>query len=206
MPNAWPLEEPDRDDKSDNHVSDNELTPAERARLRKIYRWLDIRIIPAFWVFYFLCSAVRANVGLAITMNTDNGHDLGTYFGLSSRQIATGLALFYAGYVVFEVPSNLAMSKLSPSKWLARIVISVGVIGTAMVGMRNAGGYYALRLLLGVVEAGIWPGMSLFMTMYYPPQRMAKRIGWYFTASQVSAATVGLVSAGFQKMVGLEMT
>lgn len=195
------MEEPDRDGKDEN-TTNPDLSPAERDRLRKIYRWLDIRIIPAFWVFYFLCSAVRANVGLAQTMNTTEGHDLGTYLGLSPHQIATGLALFYASYVVFEVPSNLAMSKLSPSKWLARIVISVGIIGTAMVGMKNAAGYYVLRLLLGAVEAGMWPGMSLFLTMYYPPQRMAKRVGWYFTASQVSAAVVGLVSAGFQKMDG----
>lgn len=198
----WPMDEPDRASKDDTHPHGSAFTPAERARLRKIYRWLDLRIIPAFWVFYFLCSAVRANVGLAQTMNTAEGHDLSTYLALSPRQVATGLALFYASYVVFEVPSNLAMSKLSPSKWLARIVISVGVIGTAMVGMENAAGYYVLRLLLGAVEAGMWPGMSLFLTMYYPPQRMAKRVGWYFTASQVSAAVVGLVSAGFQKMDG----
>ena len=194
---------PTEDIKDTKHVTENEtLSTSEAARMRRIYRRLDLRIIPPFWVLYFLCSAVRANVGLAQTMNTDNGHDLASYLNLSTHQVSTGLALFYASYVVFEVPSNLAMSKLSPSVWLARIVISVGIIGTAMVGMRSAASYYVLRLLLGAVEAGMWPGMSLFLTLYYPPQRMAKRVGWYFTASQVSAAFVGLVSAGFQKMDG----
>lgn len=182
--------------------ADADFSPSEATRMRKIYHKLDRRIIPAFWVLYFLCSAVRSTVGLAQTMNTDNGHDLRTYLNLSPKQVSTGLALFYASYVVLEVPSNLAMSKLSPSKWLARIVISVGVIGTAMVGMRSAASFYVLRLLLGAVEAGMWPGMSLFLTLFYPPHRMAKRVGWYFTASQVSAAVVGLVSAGFQKMDG----
>jgi MFS family permease len=135
-------------------------------------------------------------------MNTTNGHDLASYLNLTAHQVSTGLALFYASYVVLEIPSNLAMSKLSPSVWLARIVISVGVIGTAMVGMRSAASFYVLRLLLGAVEAGMWPGMSFFLTLFYPPQRMAKRVGWYFTASQVSAAVVGLVSAGFQEMDG----
>ncbi|KAK3683243.1 hypothetical protein LTR37_020418 [Vermiconidia calcicola] len=181
-------------------VHDDELPPADAARMRKVYRKLDRRIIPAFWVLYFLGSAVRANVGLSQTMNTDRGHDLGTYLGLTSKQVSLGLTLFYVSYVVLELPSNLAMSKLSPSAWLARIIISVGIIGTAMVGMRSAASYYVLRLLLGAVEAGMWPGMSLFLTLFYPPQRMAKRVGWYFTASQVSAAVVGLVSAGFQKM------
>ncbi|KXS95350.1 hypothetical protein AC578_9346 [Pseudocercospora eumusae] len=176
--------------------------PVDPSRMLDIYRRLDMRIIPPFWILYFLCSAVRSNVGLAQTMNTKDGHDLGSYLGISPHQVSTGLALFYVSYVVLEVPSNLAMSKLSPSAWLARIVISVGIIGTAMVGMKNAAGYYVLRLLLGAVEAGMWPGMSLFLTLFYPPHRMAKRVGWYFTASQVSAAVVGLVSAGFQKMDG----
>ena len=111
-------------------------------------------------------------------MNISDGHDLGTYLSLTPHQISTGLALFYASYVVLEVPSNLAMSKLSPSAWLARIVISVGIIGTAFVGIKSAGSYYALRLLLGAVEAGMWPGMTLFLTLFYPPHRMAKRVGW----------------------------
>lgn len=186
----------------DTDVQSTDIHSAEAKQLRRIYRKLDRRIIPAFWVLYFLCSADRSTVGLAQTMNTDNGHDLRTYLNLSAKQTSTGLALFYASYVVLEVPSNLAMSKLSPSTWLARIVISVGIIATAMVGMRSAASFYVLRLLLGAVEAGMWPGMSLFLTMFYPPHRMAKRIGWYFTASQVSAAVVGLVSAGFQKMDG----
>ncbi|KAK5163808.1 uncharacterized protein LTR77_010482 [Saxophila tyrrhenica] len=185
-----------------NAYHDEELSQDEVARMRKIYHRLDRRIIPPFWVLYFLCSAVRSTVGLAQTMNTFEGHDLSTYLNITSRQVSTGLALFYASYVVLEIPSNLAMSKLSPSIWLARIVISVGIIGTAMVGMKSAASFYVLRLLLGAVEAGMWPGMSLFLTLFYPPQRMAKRVGYYFTASQVSAAVVGLVSAGFQKMDG----
>lgn len=190
---------PNNDQGYDN---DAFTTPEEAARMRQIYRKLDLRIIPAFWVLYFLCSAVRANVGLAQTMNVKSGHDLQSYLNIGPHQVSTGLALFYASYVVLEVPSNLAMSKLSPSIWLARIVISVGIIGTAMVGMTSAAAFYVLRLLLGAVEAGMWPGLTLFLTLFYPAHRIAKRIGWYFTASQVSAAVVGLVSAGFQKMDG----
>lgn len=152
-------------------------------RMKRVYCKLDLRIIPPFWILYFLCSAVRSNVGLAQTMNMHEGHDLSTRLNLSAHQVSTGLALFYVSYVVLEVPSNLAMSKLSPSIWLARIVISVGIIGTAMIGMKNAAGYYTLRLLLGAVEAGMWPGMSLFLTMFYPPHRMAKRVGWFSYAS-----------------------
>lgn len=202
FPQDKPWKEFSVDSKHGHRLELEASVDLDPAQMRRIYRKLDLRIIPPFWLLYFLCSAVRSNVGLAQTMNSSAGHDLGTYLNLSAHQISTGLALFYVTYVILEVPSNLAMSKLSPSVWLARIVISVGVIGTAMVGMRNAASYYVLRLLLGAVEAGMWPGMSLFLTMYYPPHRMAKRVGWYFTASQVSAAVVGLVSAGFQQIDG----
>ena len=199
---AWSTARMDTTGKDQIYAEDGVLSPEEAGRIRKIYRKLDRRIIPPFWVLYFLCSAVRANVGVAQTMNIDDGHDLSTYLNISEHQVATGLALFYASYVVLELPSNLVMSKLEPSVWLARIVISVGVIGTAMVGMRSAASYYVLRLLLGAVEAGMWPGMSFFLTLWYPPQQMSKRIGYYFTASQVSASVIGLVSAGFQKLDG----
>ena len=85
---------------------------------------------------------------------------------------------------------------------MARIVFAVGVIGTCFTAVRSAWSVKLLRFLLGVVIAGMWPGMTYYLTLFYPPSRIGKRIGYYFTASQVSAAVVGLVSAGFQKMDG----
>lgn len=99
---------------------------------------LDWRIIPAFWVLYFMCSAIRSNVGLAQTMNADSGHDLAEVLHLNPHQISTGLALFYVCYVVFDLPSNLVMTRLSPHVWMSRIVVSVGLIGTCMTAMKAA--------------------------------------------------------------------
>ncbi|KAI9932842.1 hypothetical protein MW887_009094 [Aspergillus wentii] len=171
--------------------------------IERIYKKLDWRIIPAFWVLYFLCSAIRSNVSLAQTMNSDEGHDLGDVLHLTPHQISTGLALFYVCYVVFDLPSNLIMTRLSPHVWMSRIVISVGVIGTCLTAMKAAWSLYLLRLLLGIVIAGMWPGMAYYLTLFYPPSRTGKRIGQYYTAAQVSAAVVGLVSAGFQEMDGM---
>ena len=166
-------------------------------------RKLDLRIIPAFWALYFLSSAIRSNIGMAQTMNKDVGHDLLTVLGLTSRDMSTTLTLFYVSYVLFDLPSNLIMSRLSPRVWMARIVFAVGVIGTCFTAVNAAWSVKLLRFLLGVVTAGMWPGMAYYLTLFYPPSRTGKRIGMYFTASQVSAAVVGLVSAGFQKMDGL---
>lgn len=122
---------------------------------------------------------------------------------LTARDTSTALALFYVSYVIFDCPSNLLMSRLSPRVWMARIVAAVGVIGMCFAAVRAAWSVKLLRFLLGVVIAGMWPGMSYYLTLFYPPSRTGKRIGYYFSAAQISAAVVGLVSAGFQEMDGL---
>ncbi|KAK0719933.1 major facilitator superfamily domain-containing protein [Lasiosphaeris hirsuta] len=175
----------------------------EIERVEKVYKKLDLRIIPAFWILYFLCSAIRSNIGIAQTMNRDVKHDLISVLGLTPNDTSTALTLFYVSYVLFDLPSNLVMSRLSPRVWMARIVFAVGVIGTCFTAVNAAWSLKLLRFLLGVVTAGMWPGMSYYLTLFYPPSRTGKRIGMYFTASQVSAAVVGLVSAGFQQMDGL---
>ena len=136
-------------------------------------------------------------------MNKTTQHDLASVLGLSARDTSTALALFYVSYVLFDLPSNLVMSRLSPRVWMARIVFAVGVVGTCFTAVQDAWSLKLLRFLLGVVTAGMWPGMAYYLTLFYPPSRTGKRIGMYFTASQVSAAVVGLVSAGFQEMDGL---
>jgi MFS family permease len=136
-------------------------------------------------------------------MNADVKHDLMSVLSLTARDTSTALALFYVSYVLFDLPSNLVMSRLSPRVWMARIVMAVGVVGTCFAAVQDAWSLKLLRFLLGVVTAGMWPGMAYYLTLFYPPSRTGKRIGMYFTAAQVSAAVVGLVSAGFQKMDGL---
>ena len=91
------LESPSPSDRSFNHILD----------LKRLYRRLDRRIIPCLWVLYFLASASRSTVGLALTMNRSTHDSLSQHLGLSAHQISTGVALFYVAYVIFEVPSNL---------------------------------------------------------------------------------------------------
>lgn len=171
-------------------------------RVEKVYKKLDLRIIPAFWILYFLCSAIRSNIGIAQTMNKDAGHDLMTVLNLTQKDTSTSIALFYVAYVIFDFPSNLIMTRLSPRVWMARIVFATGLVGACFAAVKAAWSLMLLRFLLGVVIAGMWPGMAFYLTLFYPPSRTAKRIGMYFTAAQVSAAVVGLVSAGFQLMDG----
>ncbi|KAI5784516.1 high-affinity nicotinic acid plasma membrane permease [Pyronema domesticum] len=199
-------------DGSDSENSASSLIPGEgevaeeenaEVVLGRIYRKLDRRIIPPFWTLYFLCAAIRSNIGLSLTMNLSEKHSLPESLGLSSSQISLSLALFYITYILFDLPANLLMLSLPPHLCLSRIVILVGIIGSLHAALTAAWNFYLLRLLLGVVIAGMWPGMAYYISLFYPPQIAGRRIGMYFTAAQVSAAVGGLVSAGFQKMDGL---
>jgi MFS family permease len=140
--------------------------------LKRLYRRLDRRIIPCLWTLYFLASASRSNVGLALTMNRATGDGLAQKLGLNEHQISTGVALFYVAYVIFEVPSNLVsivpyrppltlVTRIRPHVWIARIQMSIGIVAACHAALDSVWSFYLLRFLLGMCEAGVWPGPCL---------------------------------------------
>ncbi|CAO3672821.1 unnamed protein product [Umbelopsis ramanniana] len=171
-----------------------EITPEERKLVRK----LDWSIPPWIAVLYFLSVEDRANVGFAMTMNKESGHDLATVAGLSARENNIGLGLFYVAYIIFEVPSNLVMTKLNPSLWISRIMVSWGIVVGCMAAISQPWHFYLLRFLLGVCEAGAWPGFAYYMTLWYRPSEVSSRLGITYLAGPVSGAFGGLISAGIQ--------
>lgn len=173
-----------------------------RLALNRLYRKLDIRIIPALWIMYFLSSFGGAAYGHALTMNMHEGHNLRLKLNMTANDVSTATALDYVGYIIFDLPMNLAMSVIAPHAWMSRILVSVGVVYTCYAALSNATGCIVLRLFTGIVTAGIWPGMAYYISMWYTQDRAATRIGYYYTAAQLSAAVAGLVAAGFQKMDG----
>lgn len=170
--------------------------------LDQIYRKLDYRIIPGLWCLYFLTSFGSSSYGLTLTMNKESGHSLSQQLKLTSHDISTATALYYVGYIIFDVPMNLIMTKVSPQTWLSRIVITVGLVYSCYTALSNNRGLMAVRFISGTVGAGTWPGLAYYVSLWYPNERSTRRIGYYFTAAQISAAAAGLVSAGFQKIDG----
>jgi MFS family permease len=151
--------------------SDTETNFDHILSLKRLYRRLDRRIIPCLWTLYFLASSSRSNVGLALTMNLSTGDSLGQHLGLSEHQISTGVALFYVAYVIFEVPSNLVsmsvcggvdylVTRIRPHVWIARIQMSVGIVAACHAALSSVWSFYLLRFLLGMCEAGVWPGKT----------------------------------------------
>jgi ACS family tartrate transporter-like MFS transporter len=151
-------------------------TYAEASVLRKV-AW---RLIPFMALLYLMAFLDRVNIGFAaLTMNADL-HFSATVFG-------TGAGIFFLGYVLFEVPSNLMLHKLGARRWIARIMISWGVLSAAMAFIRTPWSFYILRCLLGVAEAGFFPGMILYLTYWFPADRRGRILGTFLVALPLSS-------------------
>ncbi len=145
------------------------------AALRKV-AW---RLIPFMTVLYFVAFLDRVNIGFAaLTMNAD--------LGLTPRMFGFASGIFFIGYVLFEVPSNIIMERVGARLWIARIMITWGLLsaGTAFVSSPNS--LYVLRFMLGVAEAGFFPGMILYLTYWFPAAWRARILSAFMIALPIS--------------------
>jgi MFS family permease len=148
----------------------------ETTTMRKV-AW---RIVPFLMLCYFVSFVDRVNAGFAaLDMNRDL-HLTPAVFGL-------GGGLFFVSYFVFEVPSNLALERVGARRWIARIMISWGVVAAAMALIEGPRSYYLVRILLGAAEAGFFPGVMLYITYWFPAAYRARIIGWFMVAVPISA-------------------
>jgi len=162
------------------------------ATLRKI----TLRLIPFLFILYIVAWLDRVNVGFAaLQMNAD--------LGFSSAAFGFGSGVFFLGYCLFEVPSNLVLHRVGARRWISRIMISWGVISTAMMFVRTAPAFYALRFLLGAAEAGFFPGVVYYLSHWYPEGQRARAIAAFMTAVPVSGVIGGPLSGALLTLNGL---
>ena len=151
----------------------------EQSAMRKVY----LRVLPFAVLTYFFCYLDRINVGFAaLTMNKDLGLDPAMY-GMAA-------GVFFWGYVLFEVPSNIILEKLGARLWIARIMVTWGIISGATAFATGPYSFMAIRFLLGLAEAGLFPGFVLFFT-YWFPDRHRGRINAGFTLALPIAVAIG---------------
>lgn len=163
----------------------------EHITLRKI-TW---RIVPFVMFAYFIAFFDRINIGFAaLTMNQD--------LGFSSSVFGLGAGLFFVGYFITDVPSNVILQKVGPRIWLARIMISWGVIAACMMFVKSASGFYLLRFLLGVAEAGFFSGIILYLSTWFPIKRRAQVIAFFMAAAPISAMLGSPLAATILSMHG----
>lgn len=153
------------------------------------------RLMPFLLVAYLVCYIDRVNVGFAsLQMNKAVGIDPKTY-GL-------GAGIFFIGYFLLEVPSNLGLEKFGASKWIARIMISWGVISACFALIGGPIAFLVLRFLLGAAEAGFFPGVILYLTYWFPSEHRAKIVGIFMVAIPVAGLTGSPISGAILGMDG----
>lgn len=164
---------------------------------KKVIRKIDIRIIPILSILYLMSFLDRGNIGNA------NIEGLSTDLKLTGPQYNMCLTVFFFTYSVFEVPSNMMLKKLKPSIWLPFIMVAWGIVMTLMGIVQNYGGMLATRIFLGLTEAGLFPGVSYYLTLWYPRRDIQFRTAMFFSAASVAGAFSGLLAFGIGKMDGV---
>ena len=147
-------------------------------------------------MLYVVCFLDRVNIGFAaLQMNQD--------LGLSPAVYGFGAGVFFLGYVLFEVPSNLVLARLGARVWIARIMITWGLVASAMMFVRGPTSLYALRFLLGAAEAGFFPGMVYYLSSWFPAEQRARAIARFMVAIPVAGVIGGPVSGALLGLDGL---
>lgn len=163
-------------------------------------RAISWRLIPFLILAYFLAYLDRVNLGFAaLTMNAD--------LNFSPTVFAWGAGIFFIGYFIFEVPSNIALEKFGASRWIARIMVSWGIISALMAIVSGSTSFYVLRFLLGVAEAGFFPGIILYLTYWYPAEYRARFLAAFAIAVPVSTVIGAPISGmllGLDGIMGLK--
>src|ERR1700710_3199752 len=163
-------------------------------------RAISWRLIPFLVLAYFLAYLDRVNLGFAaLTMNAE--------LKFSPTVFAWGAGIFFIGYFIFEVPSNLALEKFGASRWIARIMVTWGIISALMATVSGEWSFYILRFLLGVAEAGFFPGIILYLTYWYPAQYRARFLAAFAVAVPVSpviGAPISGLLLGLDGLMGLK--
>ncbi|SPS01374.1 MFS transporter [Cupriavidus taiwanensis] len=153
-----------------------------------LYSRINWRLLPFLLVCYLFAYLDRVNVGFAnLQMQSD--------LGFSDAAYGVGAGIFFVGYVLFELPSNLMLPRVGARKTFSRILVLWGLTSACMVFVRDVPTFYALRFLLGVFEAGFAPGMIYYLSCWYGPQRMARAIAIVFLAGPIGGIVGGPASA-----------
>ena len=141
----------------------------------RILRKNAVRLLPILTLAYTINYLDRTNISFAaLTMNWD--------IGLTATQYGRGAGIFFLGYCLFEVPSNLALYRFGARLWIARIMISWGLLSIAMVLVSGAWRFYIMRFLLGVAEAGFFPGVAFYLALWFPAQYRARILAGFLVA------------------------
>ncbi|SAL09288.1 major facilitator transporter [Caballeronia peredens] len=164
----------------------------EKRTLRKV-SW---RIVPFIMLLYFIAYIDRVNIGFAsLTMKSD--------LGFSASILGFGAGIFFWGYFLFEVPSNIVLHKVGARMWIARVMVTWGIISACMAFVKGPTSFYIVRFLLGAAEAGFFPGIILYLSYWFPARHRAGVTAFFMAAAPISTALGSPLSAALLEMNGV---
>src|ERR1700733_7609047 len=171
------------------NISKSDISESDR-----LFRRAAWRLIPPMCLMYVVSFLDRSNISFAaLTMNSD--------LGFSPKAFGFGSGIFFWGYFLFEVPSNLALERVGARAWMCRIMVTWGLISMACAFVTGPVSFALLRFLLGAAEAGLYPGMILYMTYWFPQATRARFIA-LFLAAVPAASVIGAPISGW--LLGFE--
>jgi len=162
------------------------------AATKKVFR----RLIPFLLLMYVIAFLDRSNVSFA-------QEEFEASFGISAAAYAFGAGLFFVGYAIFEVPSNLLLHRVGARFWLARIMVTWGIIAAAFVFVQGPTSFYVLRFLLGVAEAGFFPGVILYLTYWIPARHLSRARGYFYMGIALAGILGNPLSGGLLELDGV---
>ncbi|KAJ5706778.1 hypothetical protein N7488_006579 [Penicillium malachiteum] len=175
----------------------NSVSSSEERLEKNLIRKIDLHILPVVVLLYLFSFLDRVNIGNARLYGLEE--DL----GLVGNQYQVAVSILFVTYCFFEVPSNLVIKKLKPSRYIATISVLWGIIATLTGITQSYGGLIACRILLGVVEAGLFPGFLTYLTIFYSKREIALRTGYLFSSAAIAGAFGGLLAYGIGFMDGI---
>jgi ACS family tartrate transporter-like MFS transporter len=164
--------------------------------LQSATRKAALRFVPLLTIAYLFNYLDRTSLGFAaLTMNQD--------LGLSAGQFGFAAGIFFLGYSLFEVPSNLLLYRFGARRWFARIMISWGLVSAATAFVVGPNSFYAVRLALGIAEAGFFPGVTFFLAAWFPAQYRTRMLAWFLVGIPASSLIGGPVCGLLLQMDGI---
>jgi len=155
-----------------------------------------LRFVPLLTVAYLFNYLDRTSLGFAaLTMNQE--------LGLTASQFGLAAGIFFLGYSVFEIPSNLLLYRFGARRWLARIMVSWGLVSAATAFVVGPNSFYGVRLLLGIAEAGFFPGVTFFLAAWFPAQYRTRMLAWFLVGIPLSSLIGGPVCGMLLQMDGI---
>ncbi|CEL03727.1 hypothetical protein ASPCAL04873 [Aspergillus calidoustus] len=179
-----------------------ELSLEEAEAEKRLIRKIDKRLLVPTAIIYLLCYLDRSNIGNARIMNSTTNDTLMDTNNITNHNYTIAMMLFLVAYSIFEAPSNLALKRFQPHRWLGFLVVAFGAFCTGIGFTHTYAELAVLRFLLGAAEAGVFPGMIFYFTFWYKPGERAIRIAIFLCSATLSGAFGGAIAYGVGRLNG----